>query len=310
MACGFAGNADIYGVGIRIGYYSQALAVWFANFFYFREAQVLRGVNNLFLFALVVAGCIYAANASNVYAVEAFLMLQIGLVIGFVGIMNSTRYSTKYISGSRERLISRTVVINAGLVFNILFWWRGLDVMRPTSCFDLDNSPSVHTAPVEIEQHNTYVLYVWKVNMYGWFRTVMRFACLAAWLWTTCTTTAHDSADVVQKWRMRSNKMAFVKAASEYSITAAKPNELFCCPDQMVEKGEATQITSSETSKADIRKPADAQGSCQPPVQEANEVDDDKGNAKKSPPTTLSVPNQPFVAVHEKKVVLESIFSI
>lgn len=41
MSCGFVGNTDILGIGIRIGYYAQAIAVWFSNYFLYREAKAL-----------------------------------------------------------------------------------------------------------------------------------------------------------------------------------------------------------------------------------------------------------------------------
>ncbi|XPS73225.1 hypothetical protein M3J09_005375 [Ascochyta lentis] len=56
VQCGFEGNNDIYGIGIRIGIYAQILAVWFANYFLFSEAQVLRDFVSIFSVApLIVA---------------------------------------------------------------------------------------------------------------------------------------------------------------------------------------------------------------------------------------------------------------
>ena len=134
MACGFAGNSDIFGIGIRIGYYTQVLAVWFSNYFYFQEAKVLRAVNNLFLLALIIVGFVYFVNAQSTYVVHAFLLLQIGIVIGLVGITETARYATKYRETSRERLLLRMTIMIFGASFNVFFWWKGLDVMLPTPC--------------------------------------------------------------------------------------------------------------------------------------------------------------------------------
>lgn len=132
MECGFAGNADVYGIGIRSGYYTQALAAWYPSFFHFHEAQVLRDTNKLFLFALVVAGLIYVANAQETFAVEVFLLLQIGMVIASVSITDTTRYVSRYSRTSNERVVSRLAIMGAILLLNVCFWWRGLDVMRET----------------------------------------------------------------------------------------------------------------------------------------------------------------------------------
>ena len=138
MSRGFAGNTDLYGLGIRIGYYAQALAVWFSNYFHYRETKGFRAVNDLFLLALVVAAIIYFANASSVHVVEAFLLLQIGLVIGLIGITERSRFSSKYIKNSKERMITRMATIMAGGLLNVCFWWKGLHIMLPTP------SPLVH----------------------------------------------------------------------------------------------------------------------------------------------------------------------
>lgn len=99
MQCGFAGNPDIYGLGIRLGYYTQALAVWFANYFFYRDAKSLRGANLIFILALLIALCIYAFNAETTYAIEVFLLLQIGLCMGMVSLSSGTRFSSRYMKG-------------------------------------------------------------------------------------------------------------------------------------------------------------------------------------------------------------------
>lgn len=210
MSCSFAGNSDVYGIGIRIGYYTQALAVWFANYFFYREAKSLRAVNNIFLFALVIAGFIYAFNARTTFAVEAFLLLQIGLCIAFVSIMETTRYSSKYMRTRKERLVMRTVVIYAGLFFNICFWWKGLDTMVPTPC----ENGSKGKAPTS---KGTYACYIIRANLYGWMRTVMKILSLAALAWITVTNTAHDAGIVVQRFRMKDARAAFIKSVSNFN---------------------------------------------------------------------------------------------
>ena len=193
--CGFLGNSDVYGVGIRIGYYTQAMAVWFANFFLLSEAAGLRAVNNLFLFAMLVVALIYAFNARSTYAVEAFLLLQVGLCLGFVSIMQSTRYSTRYLRISGERLIVRTIVINAWMLLHVCFWWAGLDAMLKTPC-------------------GTHACYLVETNLYGWMRVMMKVLSLALLSWRAIGSTTQDIERGIRNIRMRSARTTFIDSAA------------------------------------------------------------------------------------------------
>lgn len=205
--CGFAGNSDIYGIGIRIGYYSQILAIWFSNYFLFREAKSFRAVNNIFLLALIVAGFIYFVNARKTFAIEAFLLLQIGLITGVVGITEATRYATKYRASSQERQILRIYIMVTGGFFNAIFFWKGVDVMLPTPC-------------------GTYVFYLFKVNMYGWLKIVMRVQSLFAAVWTIPNLVSRDAADLYYDVRMRKTRELFVNAVSAAATARSQGLEL------------------------------------------------------------------------------------
>ena len=193
MACGFSGNPDLFGIGIRIGYYTQITAVWFSSYFYFREAKVLRSVNNLFLLALIIVGFIYFFNAQRTYVVHAFLLLQIGIVIGLVGITETARYATRYRETSRERLVLRMTIMTFGALFNVLFWWKGLDIMLPTLC-------------------GTYAFYFWRAGFYGWLRTVMKVQSLFAATWTAPAYASRDAATLLYELRMRETRASFIEA--------------------------------------------------------------------------------------------------
>lgn len=195
MACGFAGNSDIFGIGIRVGYYTQILAVWFSNYFYFQEARALRAVNNLFLLALIIVGSLYFINAQSTYVVHAFLLLQVGIVIGLVGITETARYTTKYRETSRERLLLRMTIMIFGAMFNVCFWWKGLDVMLPTPC-------------------GTYAFYFWRVGFYGWLRTVMKVQSLFAATWTAPSYASRDAVTLVYDFRLRDTRASFTKAVT------------------------------------------------------------------------------------------------
>lgn len=209
MQCGFAGNPDIYGLGIRLGYYTQALAVWFANYFLYRDAKSLRGANLIFILALLIAICIYAFNAGTTYAIEVFLLLQIGLCMGMVSLSSGTRFSSRYMKEMLEVNVIRTAVIYTGLAFNAWFWWRSLDLMLPTPC--------KQEADGEITtKHRTYVMYIVKVDIYGPVRTAMKvFSCLG-FAGLTLSSLSWGVFDTYQKYQMRNAKAAFIKSALEF----------------------------------------------------------------------------------------------
>ena len=209
-SCGFQGNSDIYGIGIRIGYYTQAVAVWFSNFFFFREAKILRAVNNLFLLALVIAGFIYFINARETYVIEAFLMLQVGIIIGLVGITERSRYSSKYIKTSKERLVLRIFIVTAGSLFNACFWWWGLEVMLPTPCNETSMTRVRRLLDPKTPGHGTYILYVLKTDIYGWAGTLMRIQSLIAAIWSAPKIVTFDVVVLMYDWRMRKTRSAFV----------------------------------------------------------------------------------------------------
>ena len=117
MDCGFQVDSDIYGIGICIGYYAQAFSLRFANYFVLGEAEYLGGINSTFVFALGIAGSIYAYDARNIYAIEVFLLLQSALTIGGASLLSNTRYSSRYLPRSGRTLLRKDVIVNAGLGF-------------------------------------------------------------------------------------------------------------------------------------------------------------------------------------------------
>ena len=214
-SCGFQDSSDIYGIGTRIGYYTQAVAVWFSNFFFFREAKALRAVNKIFLFALMIAGFIYFINARKTYVIEAFLMLQVGIIIGLVGITERSRYSSKYIKTSKERLVLRILIVTAGSLFNVCFWWWGIEVMLPTPCKESGITRVRRLLDPKAPGHGTYIFYILKTSIYGWAGTLMKIKSIIAAVWTAPKMVTFDAVVLMYDWRMRKTRAAFVDAMNE-----------------------------------------------------------------------------------------------
>ncbi len=101
----------------------------------YHEARSLRASNLISLVASGIGLSIGIIKARRTYAVEAFLLLQIGLCVTMVSIMGErTRYSSRYMKTKKVRLVFKTLVITAGQLLNVYFWCIGLDKMLPTTC--------------------------------------------------------------------------------------------------------------------------------------------------------------------------------
>ncbi|KAL2044792.1 hypothetical protein N7G274_002567 [Stereocaulon virgatum] len=166
IQCGFVGDTDVLGVGIRIGYYTQALAVWFANYFILSEAKVLRSINLLFLIALFVGLVWLSHNPEQTYAVQVCLLLQLLFVTWSVGVLDRSKFSKKLWRNSYMWVIIREASWLCFLSYSVWFAWIGLDRFEPTPC-------------------GTFVFFIAKVSLYGWYRSAFKvlsivFLCLAA----------------------------------------------------------------------------------------------------------------------------------
>lgn len=158
--CGLNGDNDLYGIGIRVGYYTQAVAVWFANFFVLEETRMLRAVNTLFMFAMMIGLVWFSHAPSKVFAIEAFLLIQLLSATWYVGLLDKSRFSHKCWQFNPARLIIREGSLIGLTSYNIWFWWTGLDLMKVSPC-------------------GTYVLFMAKVNLYTWFRSAHKVLSIA-----------------------------------------------------------------------------------------------------------------------------------
>lgn len=180
----------------------------------------------MFVFALGIAGSIYAYNARRTYAVEAFLLLQIAICIGAASVMENTGYSSRYMRRSKQSILLRTITINAGLAFDLCYWWRGLDIMRPTPCTDAESIlASVHA---QMERRGTYAFYFFRVSLYVWMRVVMKVGAIVALVNYVCNCTSRDIVEAIQGYRLsnaRSNLVKLVASASISKSSGARVEE-------------------------------------------------------------------------------------
>lgn len=314
MECGFAGNADIYGIGIRIGYYTQALAVWFAGFFHFHEAQGLQETNKIFLFALVVAGLIYVSKAPNTYAVEAFLLLQIGLVIGLISVMDSKRYSSRYSRTSVERLISRLTIMGAGLLFNVCFWWRGLDIMLETPCRSPASASTGDGVPVHADRDATYIWFFARFSIYGWLRVVGRVMSLYLAIGSALTLGFADAVELLQRWRQKRTRRVFIDAAAAYRKLNERRECLPGISTSTLQNTGSPVIPKSATASPGSRaQPTPASISLPVSLQTCDKTQDDTIKMQTNAQTELERLNtrlKIFTTVKQAENFLDLVFSV
>lgn len=159
--CGFTGNSDLYGIGIRLGYYTQALSVWFANYFVFSEARELRSVNLLFLVALFIALIWLSHQSQQTYAIEVFLLLRLLFATWYVGVLDRSRFSKKHGRKRIMRVLIRECALLGMLSYTVWFAWIGLDRMEKTPC-------------------GTWIFFAAKLNLYGGYRSAYKVLSISA----------------------------------------------------------------------------------------------------------------------------------
>lgn len=153
--CGFQGNSDVYGLGIRVGLYAQSLATWLGTFFICHEGLVLRSVNTLFSFAMLGGLFNLTVNASSSFAAEAFLLLQICLFSSYITFMEATTFSKRKRTSSKQQVWAMTTVMWMSFGYSVWFWWAGIDRFQRTRC-------------------GSFGFWYYKCDLFGGFRTLQK----------------------------------------------------------------------------------------------------------------------------------------
>ena len=184
--CGFDGNADLYGIGIRIGFYLQtaSVAVGITTRKSMREIAGLASVNVWFGIALLTATSVVAAT-SNLYAVEAYIVCLL-LIANNVflnnlsqhfktdGFRSQVRKNSRWIIGDMPRSflssIAHAIYLNGSRAFYFWFWWRGVNTL--------------HLQRSETTTHcQDYVFLLAQVRLESWYIWLMRVALLPYGFW-------------------------------------------------------------------------------------------------------------------------------
>jgi hypothetical protein len=153
--CGFEGNSDLYGLGIRLGVYTQWLASYFVSLWrvykrdqcewirrrrvhpsfsdlYPRLSAIRKGlVENyvIFLLALVVTMMTSKVRSEPTHAVDILILTYI--IFGGMMVLMGTRFPVKF-TQQLETSVHPVLVIAAGAIYTSAalfcswFWLRGV----------------------------------------------------------------------------------------------------------------------------------------------------------------------------------------
>lgn len=134
--CTIAGNADLYGLGIRVSFYLLWFAVLIGERFHDEHAKVLRGTELVFAYA-VFLGLSMTASAGYLFAVEVYIAT---LLISTTVYLLVPRHTTDLVAwirpdlglGCRDRGFGVMVFLRCLFVLIVVglqmwFWGTGVD---------------------------------------------------------------------------------------------------------------------------------------------------------------------------------------
>lgn len=191
-SCGFPGDADSYGLGVRLGAYIQWVTSVIAYNIYDSESASMRGVNTCFQAAVFIGLVIVTAQRTELYAVEAFILLLF-CVGGFCCALPRPYRGHSELQGlARFRPSSigdlvRSILGAATCAYGVWFIFDGADRMINTEC----NSPIFVFA---------------RVSLYGWARTLLKvflvlwLALMTVFLLLNTSAVLKDCSDYIRNW--------------------------------------------------------------------------------------------------------------
>lgn len=164
--CGFNGDQDMYGLGIRIGYYVQWVATVFGAYYTPKIVSSAFEANAIFNIGML-AGLVYSTmRRTNMFVVEPVMVLGFSIGGAIVGVLDPKNvHDPKSLKSLRARLVH--LCGTGALSLPLLIYWTwysfyGMDIM-------LDN----HCA--------RYTFFLVKIHIWApWFRYFMKIATVMA----------------------------------------------------------------------------------------------------------------------------------
>lgn len=144
--CGFPGNSDLYGFGVRLGLYLQWAATIAANTFLPQEASNMRTINGCFQLALLIGLCYTTITNPDIFAAEVIIILF--FVFGSTSTLQFPRNAQA--QATAIGAISRWFIFSGFVAYSMWFWWVGKTTMAWNPC-------------------SRSIFFMGKVDIYGWF---------------------------------------------------------------------------------------------------------------------------------------------
>jgi hypothetical protein len=130
--CGFVGNPDMYGIGIRAGIYAQWLSAMLSNHLLPGNREDIHSAYFLFSFALVIATIVITAQYDLycVFFAEVFVLVSLFFggyfSVHLLPVKIPTRCRDKFsIPWRRGRLVILSFVYGVMISYNCWFWFKG-----------------------------------------------------------------------------------------------------------------------------------------------------------------------------------------
>jgi len=147
-SCGFTGDAENYGLGVRLGMYLQWIATFLATTLELPTAPSIRTANTTFQLANFAGLLLLTFHRPQVYAVEPLLIPSILFGAAWLFILIAIN-----VEGSVDEAILRILLYTTAVGYTTWYFWHGMDTMIQPSC-------------------GSFAYFFCKVNLFGFFRAV------------------------------------------------------------------------------------------------------------------------------------------
>ncbi|EME41017.1 hypothetical protein DOTSEDRAFT_27599 [Dothistroma septosporum NZE10] len=185
-ACAFAGDSDLYGLGLRLGSYIQWFSLVGAYHWAPRTVPNLTvgiGILQLAMLITLVWKTSTANDGDVLYNVGALVITIFGSGGGLSAQANGILQSSTHIKMTRLSLIGYDLLVLGFGVYNIWFWFKGISILSDPPC-------------------TPYAFLFAKVDLHGWFTTFSRVFSVVVLICTVLRLSA-ELASLPYAWSNR-----------------------------------------------------------------------------------------------------------
>jgi len=206
--CAFTGDEDMYGFGIRLGYYIQWVATVFGAYFTPKVVSSAFEANAIFNIGML-AGLIFSTiKRNNMHVVEPLIVLGFSIGGAVVGLLDPKNvHDPKNLKSIRQRLAH--LCGTGALSLPLIIYWTWY------SYYGMDTLSRESECPA-------YTFIIVKVNVWAvWFRYFMKVATVLALVGFLALAIA-----VIFAYRMKSNVLPHPPMESTFDFSVNPPPRL------------------------------------------------------------------------------------